>query len=39
MASDTCASAELKEVPTILNSFIKNQAKKLRVPQFHGAGP
>lgn len=39
MASDMCVSAELREVSTILSFFIKNQAKRLRVVQFHGTGP
>lgn len=37
--SDTCGSAELREIPPILNFSIKDQAKKLRVAHFYGAGP
>lgn len=34
-----CVSAELREVSDVLNFFIKSQAKRLRVVQFHGTGP
>lgn len=39
MAGDMCVSAELREVSDVLSFFIKSQAKRLRVVQFHGTGP